>query len=448
MNSNLKLLSAGLLVAALAGCGGGGGGEMMEPEPTPEEACLAGDGVVYEGGVCKTAEDLRKEGRDAEADERDKADADKKAAEDAAAAQRMAKSLLAVLSSDGDSTATPPVDDPSTIMLVNTGYDDADMKDSTTISVMGKKFSEQYADVSGDSTITSVSGDGKVILTLAAGNHARIKGDAFSTGASKTHTHDKVRTVGGVTATYFSTPGSYHGVMGTYECTGTDACTSMVPANNEGLTLAGAWTFTPSSPDAPVTDADGLQYGWWATETAGSVSAVHAFYAGDTLIRITGGLPSAHGGGATYKGGAKGQYAIHRGTGGMNDSGSFTADAELKATFGTAPTISGTIDGFMGADGEMRDWTVMLGKMTQGTNAGQVDPAAISGSEGTLRSANNVVWTIGDDASAKAGGWEVAAFGNAADATTGAPSAVAGGFQASHGIANGHMIGAFGAEKE
>ena len=64
MNSTWKLLPAGLLVAALAGCGGGGGGEMMEPEPdpTPEEQCSAA-GNIWDDGECKTAEDLRKRAR-------------------------------------------------------------------------------------------------------------------------------------------------------------------------------------------------------------------------------------------------------------------------------------------------------------------------------------------------------------------------------------------------
>ena len=87
MNSNLKLLPAALLVAvlALAGCGGGGSDDMTPdpmPMPTPEEECLAGGGVVYEDGVCKTADDLRAEGRDAEAERRE-AEAAAEAAEQA-----------------------------------------------------------------------------------------------------------------------------------------------------------------------------------------------------------------------------------------------------------------------------------------------------------------------------------------------------------------------------
>ena len=52
---------------------------------------------------------------------------------------------------------------------------------------------------------------------------------------------------------------------------------------------------------------------------------------------------------ATYSGGAAGKYALHSTTGGTNDAGHFTADATLEANFNN-DTVSGTIDGFMGAD--------------------------------------------------------------------------------------------------
>ena len=410
MNSNWKLLSAGLLVAALAGCGGSGG---EVPEPTDEELCQA-DGGIFEDGTCKSADDLRGEGAKEEGEKRDQEDADEQAAADAAAAQKMAANLFDVLSSDGDSMTS--VADPSTIMRVATGYDDADMMDSVTTSIMGKKFSEQYNLTDGVFSISDTSGN------------TMIMGDAFSMGAQKDHTNNMVDEDGNA---YFGTPGSYHGVMGTFKCTG--ACTSTIPADNEGLNLGGMWTFTPSNPDDPVTDANGLQYGWWATETDGKVTAAHAFYVAKSLTVMAGGLPVGHGGTATYKGGAMGQYAIHRGMGGMNDSGSFTADAELTATFGSEAEISGTIDGFVGADGESRNWEVMLKSLS-------------THSKGVYSGMGNVVWTIGEDSSGDMGGWEVTALGNGAK--EGAPPAVAGGFQAEHGIANGHMIGAFGAELE
>ena len=367
-------------------------------------------------------------------------EADREAAREAAEAmEEKAQNLLAVLRSlgtDGPPATEGGTGDPSTIMRVNTGYADADMKDSMTIAVMGQKFSEEYADAS-DPAVTSVDTATSTLTLDVSAAQMRVMGDAFSTGAAKTHTKDRVRQVGGTPTPYFSTPGSYHGVMGTYECTGTADCTSTVPADGEGLTLVGDWTFKPSNPDALVTDAEGLQYGWWATETDGSVTAAHVFYVGDALNVITGGLPTGHGGSATYKGGAMGKYAIHRGTGGMNDAGHFTADAELTATFGDASNIgiSGKIDGFMGADGESRNWEVTLKKLTTHTT-------------GVYSGTDNVVWKIGEDSSADAGRWEVATYGSDATATAGAPAAVAGGFQASHGIANGHMLGAFGAEKE
>ena len=61
MNSNLKLLPAGLLLAvlALAGCGGGSSDDTttQPPPPTPEEACEGAGNNWYEG-ACYTDQQL------------------------------------------------------------------------------------------------------------------------------------------------------------------------------------------------------------------------------------------------------------------------------------------------------------------------------------------------------------------------------------------------------
>ena len=80
-------------------------------------------------------------------------------------------------------------------------------------------------------------------------------------------------------------------------------------------------------------------------------------------------------GSATYRGGAAGKYALSSSTGGTNDAGHFTATATLEADFEKAE-VTGTIDRFMGADGQSRDWTVELKKsalFNDGTVRG--DPA-------------------------------------------------------------------------
>lgn len=75
MNSNWKPLPAAILVAvlALAGCGRD---DSDDTTTTPEEECRPGGGVVYEDVECRTADDLRGEGREAESEKRDQKAAD------------------------------------------------------------------------------------------------------------------------------------------------------------------------------------------------------------------------------------------------------------------------------------------------------------------------------------------------------------------------------------
>ena len=101
-------------------------------------------------------------------------------------------------------------------------------------------------------------------------------------------------------------------------------------------------------------------YGWWLRKSADgrtfTASAFHDFKGTDTPTVDVSGLDA---GTATYMGGAAGKYALSSGTGGTNDAGHFTARATLTADF-AEDTIKGTIDMFIGADGESRDWEVEL----------------------------------------------------------------------------------------
>ena len=435
MNSNLKLLSAGLLVAVLAGCGGGGGGEMTEPELTPEEACLAGDGVVYENNTCKTAEDLRKEGRDAEAEARDKADADKKADDDAKAAQKAAETLRAALASaisgEIDSTTT---DSPGTDYFVTvaaagpTGLKNNDAYKAMSVSVTGKAFNKQYTAIA-EGVLAIHDGTSFENGVLAS----RVSAPAFGTSGAKTHTANGVTSTG---TARFTTSGSLHGVAGTYTCTGT--CTSSFDADDV-LVLGGtSWTFTPSNPSASVMDGTAVQYGWW-TNDLGKTDAVARVYYGPKDMNV---VAYTGGGKATYTGDAVGQYAIHRGAGSDNDSGAFTADVTLNANFGTGAEISGKVDGFMGDDGMARDWEVELraATITSGAWAPAGTPDNASDNEAMT------VWTMGGVKGSAAGSWRGQTYGpGATPDVTLTPAAVAGAFSAEHGNI-GNMIGSFGAD--
>lgn len=232
--------------------------------------------------------------------------------------------------------------------------------------------------------------------------------------------------------------GSYHGVSGTYMCdTGaarTDACSATVAAN--GFTLSGTWTFAPTDPNAMVMSAPDTayaSYGWWIKKAANdgpfTASAFHDFKGTDVTVD----LPEA--GTATYVGGAAGKYALASSTGGTNDAGHFTARAMLEAKFGAvdANEVTGTIDNFVGADGEMRDWSVKLNKATA-TDAGVITGPA----------ENQTVWTIGDTAASGSGEWS-GEFRE--QGTDGVPGVATGTFYSEYGTA-GKMVGAFGANEQ
>lgn len=436
MNSNLKLLSAGLLVAALAGCGGGGGGEMEEtPPPTPEEECLAGGGVVYEDGACKTAEDLKNEGAAEEGAKRDQEDADDQAAADAIAAQKAAETLRRVLNTaiNGTDAGATPDADPATDLsysLVVTATGPAGLKandayESRSVSVTGRAFNLEY---SGELTEGKVTVTGVADVDGTSVSSTRAKAAVFATSGQKNHS---VNTAVGTTNAVFRTSGTYHGVSGTFECdprTEGTACASQVTTDGVLSLILGTWTFAPSSLTANVSDGSAVLFGWWTNDLGKDDEVARVFYGPeDAAANSTFNL----GGTATYSGSAVGQYAIHRGVGAANDSGAFTADAMLEIEYGglTAgdSTVSGMIDGFMGADGMARDWTVELESADM---------------ENGAWTAGTTVWTMGGTKGASGGNWRGATYGGRATAT---PSATSGAFNASHGNI-GNMIGAFGAD--
>ena len=98
----------------------------------------------------------------------------------------------------------------------------------------------------------------------------------------------------------------------------------------------------------------------------------------------------------------------------------------LQANFND-DTITGTIDMFMGADGEMRDWSVELKKSHIGD-----DGELLGSPDGTTAAdaRQNTVWTIGGTAAAAGGGWSGDLQDNAATATdvSGVPKIATGTF--------------------
>ena len=161
----------------------------------------------------------------------------------------------------------------------------------------------------------------------------------------------------------------------------------------------------------------------------------------------------ARSGAARLAGGAAGKYALHSATGGTNDAGHFTARATLEADF-EEDEVTGTIDQFIGADGQSRDWTVELKKsalFNDGTVSGDpsrtgIDLASFSATDDV---AQRTVWTIGGTAASAGGNWSGALKDTAATKTdtTGVPKVATGTFYTEYGTA-GRMVGAFGAKRQ
>ncbi len=293
-------------------------------------------------------------------------------------------------------------------------------------------------DLDANGYLTAAEADG-----VGANNDAFVASRIAFTGVTRTAGMETFKKT--ADDVFVKVPGSYHGVAGTYRCTPASGNTCSATAAEKGFTFESGetWTFEPTNANARVTsgiDTMYSSYGWWirtATDGKVTVSAFHDHKDGATTP-TTVNLPEA--GTATYVGGAAGKYALTSTTGGINDAGHFTARATLEAEFGTgdANTISGTIDQFVGADGESRDWTVKLNE-TDSTDGGLID--GLGGAGGT---AVGTVWTIGDDAADKSGSWS----GNLREqGTDGVPQVATGTFDSTYGTA-GKMVGAFGANEQ
>ena len=248
-------------------------------------------------------------------------------------------------------------------------------------------------------------------------------------------------------------PGSYYGVSGTYYCTPGTGSTCAVQLADGGFNLgvtadtnnaftaapADTWAFKPTNPEARVMgtpDDTYASYGWWLHKSEDGKTYTASAFAADR-----GDVPDASDitalrGTATYMGGAAGKYALQSSIGGTNDAGHFTARAMLEADF-NADMIKGTIDNFMGADGESRNWSVELKK------SGVSDGGVILGADGT-GDQMQTVWTLDGTAADPAGGWRGTLKDNGDD---GVPEIATGTFHTKYGTA-GQMVGAFGVNKQ
>ena len=312
---------------------------------------------------------------------------------------------------------------------------------------MGAKFNSGTGDGNVGFELDGTSGETPVLSTLT-GYAARVDSPSFDQSAGTKEFKLPTNTVRVMLS------GTYHGVSGTYYCTpaANSTCAARKAATGfelgssldaDNMFTAGGWTFKPTNPEARVTEAKDTSYasyGWWLwTAENGKTVLAHVFTDEKGTVPPAAGI-NALNGTATYVGGAAGKYALISAPGGRNDAGHFTARATLEADFtnNTAETaIIGTIDQFIGADGESRDWEVEL-------NATQIGDTGLIGEASPSTGDKRTVWTIGETAAAAAGQWDGKLLKNGDD---GVPQVATGTFTAEYST-SGKMVGAFGANKQ
>ena len=231
----------------------------------------------------------------------------------------------------------------------------------------------------------------------------------------------------------------YMGIGGTAFCVGDDCRVDEGDAEN-ARKVTGSWYFTPTSTTdyylGATTEDDGTVYmqedlfarfGHWLMVDGAGAATVNT-YAGagaNTDFNLTASTLLDES--ATYEGTAAGM-SLHKdvdGDGapvpGSLESGAFTADVTLTATFGAAPLLGGYINGFEG-DAVDPDWRVML---LEGSFAG----TELTGGGTTTASGQDGVWSAtgyGDDETAR-------------------PTGIFGGFNAH--FTDGHAAGAYATRK-
>ena len=215
--------------------------------------------------------------------------------------------------------------------------------------------------------------------------------------------------------------GTFDGVSGTFECTGT--CTITHRGNRYEIT-SGTWTFTTSkSARVSVGDDSYMYFGSWRRKQLSDESLSFETFA-DGVHSATGQASAfdSLGGSATYRGPAVGQYAIYQPAGTDSGTDSFTASAELMADFGNN-MLSGQVTSFSNAS----DWSLTLNQVSM--EGGDLDNGTVS-------------WTIGSRTE-DGGAWAAEFFSEEPYAGQ-TPDGVAGTFTGQFDEV-GRLTGAFGA---
>ena len=343
-------------------------------------------------------------------------------------ADQIEAALKATSSTDGSATRLTDLDALTTAPTTATDPKETrvlmdDHQGMTWEMIVGSDKVMDFRIVDG---VTTSKVRGSSVATMTA---ADVDADLTSTGGTNS-TNEY--------ADGFQTDNStYNGIPGTTFCNGSDCS-----VDTDGK-LKGGWYFTPSDDkEYYVRNAADTMYevetlyarfGHWLS-VATNLTTVNLYAApGNSATNATGlefdGDPLTDTE-ATYKGSAVGMSVRKQfnadGTvvSGSTQSGAFTADVTLDATFGASPTLMGTINNF------------------QSNNSGAVDsswsikllPAAYTG---TITSPNGVT-----SASGQNGEWSAASYGVSGQRPTG----IYGGFNAH--FTNGNAAGAYATRKQ
>ena len=264
--------------------------------------------------------------------------------------------------------------------------------------------------------------------------------------------------------------GTFYGVSGTFSC-GTGCTLTRTPEGQVTVPDEATFTFAPTIPSGKTAgdlkakyakpDDEYLHFGYWMKSTKQKDGTYkHEI---DTFSGVQGATATFGEirGKAEYSGAAAGRYVKKSGFDAKGDpsevsDGTFVADVSLTAQFGNDDgtvavadqwSIKGEISNFMDGSDDL-GWKLMLDKAdlasgdpsrSETTGVADTPAAAFTGE------------TTGS-AGARGGAWSGTMYGNAGpastadDATDDHPVGVAGQFNGH--FTNGHVAGAFGAEKD
>ena len=333
-------------------------------------------------------------------------------------------------------------------------------------TVTGEPFGVKHRGLLVDAPLAYV--DNAALITTSAVRVLIASPEFAAVSGTKTHPSNQ-GTVGTDAAgtvleddRFFETRGTLDGAPGIYTChpTNVDTCISTVQGGTAGTEIllgGGVWTFIPdvgAMTSTSTPDATYYVYGWWLRNSDAEGYQVGTFtdVVSDTPLDATD-FPVLEGK-ATYMGHAAGKYSLLPGLANpTGDAGHFTANVMLKAEWGDNTvngTLEGMVDGFMGADGMARDWTVELKKTGLNTTGATDADVSTADAIDTMET----IWTINGVEADEAGMWMGTLHEASPDSSprAGTPTTAVGEFTAQHGVvgtqdtAFGSMAGAFGAE--